>query len=163
MALAELRALMGDKAESYRLWKKSEEIDTTYPGLHQGVITSFCATEHHDEALSALENANQKFPDDPLVLGEVAYCYAVAGNQTRARELLAKVDLMSQEMYVSHVSRAMVWVGLGEHDLALKALRQGIRERDFLSPYIGIASVWDPLREDPRFEELVDRLGLPRA
>ncbi len=97
------------------------------------------------------------------MLAEVAYCHAVAGDAERAHGVLAQVESLSDIMYVSPVSRAMVHVGLGEHDLALKALEQGIRDRDFRAIYLGIDSTWDPLRENPRFIKLLERVGLPQA
>ena len=81
----------------------------------------------------------------------------------RARKLLTQIESLSDITYVSPVSRAMVHVGLGEHDLALKALERGIRERDFRAIYLGIDATWDPLREHPRFVELLERVGLPQA
>jgi hypothetical protein len=54
-------------------------------------------------------------------------------------------------------------VGLGDHDRAFEELKRGIRGHDFLLPYIGVDRTWDPLRADPRFSELLDRIGLPQA
>ncbi len=163
MALAELYLWMGDPERSYAAWKEAEEIDPTYPGLHQSVIPWFCGTERHDEALAALLGASDRYPDDPLRLAEVAYCRATAGESDRARELLKQVESLSDTMYVSPVARAMVHMGLGERDLALKALEQGIRERDFRAIYLGIDATWDPLRADPRFIKMLERMGLPQA
>ena len=97
------------------------------------------------------------------MLAEVAYCRAVAGEGDRARELLQQVESLADIMYVSPVSRAKVLAGLGEHDRALDALEQGIRERDFQAVYLAIDSTWDPLRKDPRFVELLERVGLPQG
>ena len=57
----------------------------------------------------------------------------------------------------------MVHVGLGEHDRAVEALEEGFRKNDFLLLYLGVDAPWDPLRDDPRFAELLDRIGLPRT
>ncbi len=163
MEVAALHAWTGDPEEAYRWWKKAEEIDPTYPPLHQAVITGFCGTARHAEALDALQAASAKYPEDPLVLAEIAYCHAVGGDAARARELLAQVEALAGSMYVSPVSRAMVHVGLGEDDLAFEALEQGLHERDFQLLYLGVDSTWDPIRDDPRFAVLLDRIGLPRA
>ena len=163
MALAAFYQWTGDAERSFYAWKQAEELDPAYPGLHQSVITGFCGTERHDEALAALLAANRQLPDDPLVLAEVAYCRAVAGEDDQARELLQQVESLADIMYVSPVSRAKVLAGLGEHDRALDALEQGIRERDFQVVYLAIDSTWDPLREDPRFVELLERVGLPQG
>jgi tetratricopeptide (TPR) repeat protein len=163
MALAELYLWTGDPERAFSTWKQAEEIDPTYPGLHQAVITGFCNTQRHDEAIAALLGANRKYPDDPLVLAEVAYCRALVGESEQARELLKQIGALSDSMYVSPVARGMVHMALGELDLALTALEQGVRERDFWAVYLGVDPTWDPLRENPRFIELLERVGLPRA
>ncbi|MCH7708022.1 MAG: hypothetical protein IH884_06000 [Myxococcales bacterium] len=161
MDLAALHAWTNDSEEAYRWWKLAEEINPDYPGLHQAVVTGFCGTARHAEALATLEGANEKYPDDPLVLSEIAYCNAIAGDGPRARELLAEIEGLAATMYVSPVSRAMVLVGLGEHDRAFEALEEGVRQRDFLMLFLSIDAPWAPLRDDPRFTELLDRVGLP--
>ena len=127
------------------------------------MVTGFCGTERHAEALATLEGANAKYPDDPLVLSEFAYCNAIAGDVPRARALLAEIEGLDGSMYVSPVSRAMVHVGLGEHDRALELLDDAMHEREPLLLFLGLDSLWDPLRDDPRFAELLDRIGLPSA
>jgi len=146
MDMAALQVWIGNRDEAYRLWKEAE-----------------CGTERHAEALAVLEGASAKYPEDPLIMGETAYCHAVAGDAPRAHELLAAIDVLAADLYVSPVSRAMVHVGLGDHDRAFEELKRGIRERDFLLPYIGVDVTWDPLRGDPRFSELLDHIGLPHA
>jgi tetratricopeptide (TPR) repeat protein len=162
MGLASLYAWIGDREEAYRWWKKAEEIDPTYPGLQQPVVSLFCGTDRHEEAIASLESANAKYPEDPLVLAETAYCNAVAGDEARARDLLDQTEGLAETMYISPVSRALVHVGLGEHDRAFEALEQGIHNRDFLMLYLGVNPIWDPLRDDPRFAQLLDRVGLPQ-
>jgi TolB-like protein len=163
MDMAALQVWMGNRDEAYRFWMEAEEIMPGYAGLHQAVITGFCGTERHAEALAVLEGASAKYPEDPPIIGETAYCHAVAGDAPRARELLAELDGLAATLYVSPVSLAMVHVGLGDHDRAFEELKRGIRGRDFLLPYIGVDGTWDPLRADPRFSELLDHIGLPQA
>ena len=163
MDMAALQHWIGNRDEAYRFWQEAEEIMPGYAGLHQAVITGFCGTERHAEALAVLEGASATYPEDPLIIAETAYCHAVAGDAPRARELLAELDRLAGALYVSPVSRAMIHVGLGDHDRAFEELKRGIRERAFLLPYIGVDRTWDPLRADPRFSELLDHIGLPQA
>ncbi len=163
MDMATLHAWTGDTDKAYRLWKQAEEIDPSYPGLHQAVVTGFCGTERHAEALATLEGANSKYPEDPLVLSELAYCHAAAGEVGHARELLAEAEGLAGTMYVSPVSSAMVHVGLGEHDRAMALLEGALPKRDFRLLYLGLDSIWDPLRSNPRFVELLDHIGIPGA
>lgn len=161
MALAALNTWTDRPEDAYAWWKRAEEIDPTYPGLHQAVISGFCGTPRHEEAIAALIGANTKYPEDPLILAETAYCHAVAGDSAPARELLAELKIMQETTYVSPVSRAMIYVGLGEEESAIEALESGLRERAFLTPWLAIDKTWDPLRNHPRFAKLIDRIGLP--
>lgn len=161
MDIASVHAWVGNGEEAYRYWRDAREIDPGFVGLHQSVITGFCGTERHAESLEALEGGNALHPGDPLIMAELAYCHAVAGDAAAARALLAQIDALSPGMYVSPVSRAMVLVGLGDHARALEELERGIRERDHLLLYLGIDRTWDSLRAEPRFTELLDHIGLP--
>ena len=153
----------GEPDRAYAEWKAAQEIDPAYPGLHQSAITRFCGTEAHGEALAALEAANRKYSDDPLILAELAYCHAVSGRQDVARKILREVEAHSASTYVSPVARALVHVGLGELELAFEALERAYRDRDFLLLYVGIDPPFEPLRDDPRFADLLDRIGLPHS
>ena len=61
------------------------------------------------------------------------------------------------------VSSALVLVGLGETDAAFEALELGFQDRDSRLLYLGIDPRWEPLRGDPRYVKLMDRIGLPRG
>jgi TolB-like protein/class 3 adenylate cyclase/Tfp pilus assembly protein PilF len=163
MWLASLHIFRGEPDEAKARWREAMELDPAYPGLLQSVLSSFCGTEDHEEALAAIERGMQTYPNDPLVMGEFAYCHAVAGNQARARTLLAEMQAMSNRTYVSPVSRAAVHVGLGETDAAFEALEQGFRDHDPQLLYLGLSPVWQQLADDPRHESLMDRIGLPRG
>jgi hypothetical protein len=70
---------------------------------------------------------------------------------------LAQADIM----YVSPVSRAMVHVGLGETTAAFEALEEGFLDRDPQMLSLGLDPVWAPLKLDPRYRDLMQRIGLP--
>ena len=105
----------------------------------------------------------QRFPDDPLVMSELAYCNAVAGNGETARSLLRDMRAQAGVMYVSPVAQALVHVGLGETDAAFDALEKGFHDRDSGLLVLGLDPTWQPLRSDPRYADLMHRIGLPRG
>ena len=96
-------------------------------------------------------------------MAELAYCNAVDGKVETARSLLRDMQAQAGTMYVSPVSQALVHVGLGETDSAFEALEKGVRDRDPLILYLGLDPTWEPLRSDPRYADLMDRIGLPRG
>jgi serine/threonine-protein kinase len=144
-------------------WREAKEIDPSYSELLQSVLTSLCGTGQHDQAIAGIERGVQRFPNDPMVMGELAYCHAVAGDEARARGLLRDMQAQAGTMYVSPTSRALVHVGLGETDDAFEALEQAFSDRDSRLLTIGLDPSWEPLRGDPRYVDLMDRIGLPRG
>ena len=86
-----------------------------------------------------------------------------AGAPEAARDLLRDMQAQASSTYVSPVARALVHVGLGESDAAFEALEQGYRDRDFQLFYLSLDPHWEPLRGDPRYADMMDRIGLPRA
>jgi adenylate cyclase len=163
MWMASLHIFRGEVGEAKARWREAMELDPAYPGLLQSVLSSFCGTEDHEEAMAAIERGMQTYPNDPLVVGELAYCHAVGGQDSAARDLLAEMQAMADRTYVSPVSRAAVHVGLGETDAAFDALEEGFRDHDPQILYLGLSPVWQKLANDPRHTNLMDRIGLPHG
>jgi TolB-like protein/Flp pilus assembly protein TadD len=116
-----------------------------------------------EEAVAAMERWFEAFPtdSDPLTLVFGAEIYAHAGLEERARSFLAEVLQATTGSYVipSHV--ANVYVGLGEHEEALRWLQRAYESRDINLAYFVAAPWMGSLRSDPRFQELALRLDLP--
>lgn len=76
-------------------------------------------------------------------------------------KLLTELKSPSKRNYVFPSSVALIYAGLGEKDRALEWLEKGYREHDAGLVYLKIEPGFDPLRSDPRFKDLVRRVGLP--
>jgi Tfp pilus assembly protein PilF len=163
MWLASLHVWRGERDQAIARWREAEEIEPGYPELLQSMLTSLCGTDQHDQAIAAIELGMHRFSNDPIVMGELAYCHAVAGDDTSARNLLRDMQAQAGTMYVSPASRALVHVGLGETDAAFEALEQAFSDRDSQLLNLGLDPTWEPLRGDPRYADLIDRIGLPRG
>jgi hypothetical protein len=57
---------------------------------------------------------------------------------------------------------AVLYVGLGDKDKALVELEQSFNERGYYVPLLRVDPLMDPLRDDPRFADLIKRIGLPK-
>ncbi len=161
MWLASLHMWRDEPEAALSRWQEANEIDPFYPGLQQTVLAGHCGTDLHGPAFEAIEGGMQRYPKDPMVMGDLAYCLAVSGDGARAREVLAAMRDQSPIMYVSPVSQALVHVGLGEIDAAFQLLERGFRDREPQLLYLQLSPTWEPLRGDPRFDALVARIGLP--
>ena len=88
--------------------------------------------------------------------------YARAGRVAAARNTIAKLEGHVQENGVGRYEIALVYTGLGENEEAFKWLEEAYKARDVGFVYLKIDPCLDPLRSDPRFEDLLQRVGLAK-
>jgi hypothetical protein len=106
----------------------------------------------------------RRMSDSPLILSQLAYGYAIAGRKSETRKLLAELMKREKTSYVSPTYIAMTYAALEDHDRAFEWLRKACDERATLLPgMLNTDPRLDGLRADPRFSELLRRVGLLRA
>ena len=159
--LGEIHAWRGDSSAAIALWEKARELDPTYPELHQTIAGILCARDASGEAIGILQAKLSISPEDPILKADLGYCQAVAGRPEQARRILGELELRSRETYVSPMHRAQIHVGLGETEQAFAALEEAFDDRSFFLLYLSVDPQFDPLRSDPRFSDLLRRIGLP--
>ena len=97
------------------------------------------------------------------MLALLGHAYAFSGNKTEAVKILDQLKELSKQRYVSAYSFAIVYLGLGDKEEALHWLEKSYQDRagtDIGS--IKVDPFLDPLRGDPRFEELVTKVFAPK-
>jgi eukaryotic-like serine/threonine-protein kinase len=97
------------------------------------------------------------FPRD---ISELAHAYAVAGRRREAFQLLSELTEMSRRRPVPSSAFALVYVGLGDKDRAFQSLEKGYDESIDID-LLQLDYRMNPLRTDPRYPELLRRMGLP--
>jgi tetratricopeptide (TPR) repeat protein len=111
------------------------------------------------EAITALQRAKQ-IDDNQYVIGALGESYALSGNRAEALTAISALKEMSKQRYVSPHCVAMIYVGLGEKDLAFEWLQKAYEARSEHLSWLKIDARVNPLRSDPRFAELMRRVGL---
>ena len=97
--------------------------------------------------------------DDPWVLGLLGNAYALSGNKTEARKILDQLKEISRQRYVSAYSYVIVYLALGDKEEALRWLEQSYQDRAGSDiGWMRVESLLDPLRSDPRFEALAEKI-----
>ena len=99
-------------------------------------------------------------PDD--LDNHMALVYALTGNPARAREILTNLKAQRKDRYVSCHAIAWIHAALGEKDEAFFWLEQAYREHAGQLYLLNVHPFVDPLRSDPRFKDLVRRIGLEK-
>ena len=122
---------------------------------------SYSARGRHEEAVAELQRAVELSDRGPTMVGALAGALARAGRASEARSLLAEIHETSRRRYVSPAAFVFPLVALGEHEQAFQWLERGFEERINLMIFINSVEALDPLRRDPRFRDLVQRIGLP--
>ena len=121
-------------------------------------------TAMYGEAIAEFQRARVLTGNSPEILGLLGYGYGMAGMKREAQDVLKELnDLARQNTYVSSFSRATVYIGLGETDLAFKWLEQAYQERLWYMALLAVDPLFDRLRADPRFTDLLRRMNLTPA
>jgi len=114
------------------------------------------------DAIPALKRATE-MESPPYALAWLGYAYGAAGEAERARETLEEIKRRSPTGYVPAFNRALVHLGLGDRGRALDDLEEAYASSSQSLAYLKPDRVFDPLREEPRFVELIRRIGAPPA
>jgi tetratricopeptide (TPR) repeat protein len=113
----------------------------------------------HEEAIKEFQRAIAIGGRTSGVLVLLGHAYATSGKQGEAQKILVELNEMSRQAYVSPYDLAILYVGLGDKDRAFEQLNKAYEDRAGWIIYLKVEPLFDPLRSDPRFAELVKRMN----
>ena len=140
---------------------KTLELDPKYISAFYFRGVSYVKKSMYKEAMAEFEKAISFSPNDLVGLTGLGYGYAVTGKRADAERVLARLNELSRQEFVSPVWMAKIYSGLGDKDKAFDALERAYEDRSIVSvAFIKTNPMLDPLRSDPRFTELLRRTNL---
>lgn len=142
-------------------FRKTLELDRNFGTAHSLVGFACLQKGLHDEALAAFHKAKAISEDAPSDLAMLGAACATAGRIEEAKQMLSELDALSRRSYVPHYGLALLHAALGDHDRAFAQLENAREERSGYMVLVNVEPMLDALRDDPRFGELVRRIGLP--
>jgi len=146
--------------EAIEQFKKMLEMDPGAPLAHYHLGLAYAEKGTYREAISELEEYAALTHRSPLSLAFLGNVLARSGERSRALQLLAELKAVSSQKYVYPVGFARIYAGLGDKERAFAWLETGYEERAAPLFYLKVDPIWDPLRSDPRFNDLLRRIGL---
>ena len=145
--------------EAIESLQKTRELDRDFPPTQNVLGFTYAAKGMYAKAIAAYQEAirlGNKSPSLQIYLGAA---YARAGDREKGRAILEQ--LQTSESYVSPCELAILHAALGEREPAFALLEKAYTAHDPSLQYLGIEPAFDSLRADPRFDDLVRRVGLP--
>jgi len=138
--------------------RKTLEMDPGFYFAHFTLGEALAAKQALGEAIAEYQKA-RALNDDPLVLALLGNAYARSGQRAEALKILDQLKELSGQRYVNAYSFALVYLGLGDKEEALRWLEQSYQDRAGSDVgWIRVDSLLDRLRGDPRFEAIAEKI-----
>ena len=129
---------------------------------HVDLGQAYVGKKMYPEAIAAFQKALPLSGNSPYVSGFLGHAYAAAGNRSEAVKILNELKEAAKERYVSAYHIALIHAGLGDLEQAFDWLEKAYEERNEPMVWMGLDPKLDGLRSDPRFADIMRRMGLPQ-
>ncbi len=155
--------LMHRNDEAEAQVRRTVALDPNYPHGSMVLGLVFIAKGRYAEAIQALQRGIELGGDYDIQYAALIFAHASAGDRATALKLLDEVIERSKRGEFGPFTLAIAYSGLGEIDRGIAALHRAVDERDIFMPEIFFDPLLDPLRKDPRFRKVEERMGVADA
>jgi len=139
-------------------FKKTLELDPNFPPVQVFLPAAYEQKGMYAEAFAAF---NLSQPETDFAIGGLGHLYAITGRRNEAVQQIDRLKELSKKQYVRSNYIALIYTGLGDKDKAFAWLETAIEEHAYQMSNLKLEPRFDVLHSDPRFKDLVRRLGLP--
>jgi serine/threonine-protein kinase len=150
----------GQPDEAIAQFRRTLEFDPNSVSAHRGLGIAYSEQGQHEGAITELKHALELSENSPVVLGHLGAAYARAGRRADADRTLADLATLSAREYVPSSAPAVIYAALGDKARALEALERAYDEHDFAITQINVVPWFAPLRREPRFQAILQKLKL---
>ena len=154
--------LKGDLAAAQSEYNKLIEQDPTFPVGHAVLGLLYLKQARSEEAIAELQKAVKFSGRSGHALSALGYAYAVSGKHKEARLIIQELETKYQQKKTSATNLAGVFAGLEEKDQAFTWLEKDFQARSYELTRLASEPLFDTLRSDPRYANLLQRMGLAR-
>lgn len=146
--------------EAIEQYLKTIELDSGFGLAHRRLGQTYEQTQMYNEAVVEFQKAVNLSGEDAELLSARGHFYALVGESEKAREVLELLEERGKNSYVPAYLMARVYLGFGDNDRVFEWLDKACDERYGYLAYLNVDPIFDSVRSDARFAELVRRVGL---
>jgi tetratricopeptide (TPR) repeat protein len=158
--LSMLYLYKGDPDKALPNAKKTIEMNPDFAHARLMACMIHAVLKDFPEAIEEAKKALELGGRSPMNLSYLGWSYALAGKEEQAREILGEMGELSKTRYVSALWIAIIYVGLNDKDRVFEWLDKAYEERFEVLTFINISPFFYPVRDDPRFAGLLEKIGL---
>ena len=141
--------------------RRALEMDPNLGFAHWLLGLTYIYKGSYEPAILALQKSIPLSGDSPDESASLAHAYALSGRRAEARKILEELKQQAKSKYISPGTIADVYGALGDKDQAFALFDKAYEERDNMVILLKVEPIFDPLRSDPRFANLLRRVGFP--
>ena len=157
--VAEILLVAHSYDEAIQQSRKTIDMDPNFAVAHYELGQVFVQKHMYNEAIAELHKAIELSGGSTTCTSNLAFAYAVAGRRNEAVKIMKDLTNRSNHVFSNAPEIALIYVGLDEKDQAMTWLEKAYAEH--FNPSVLLRPAFDPLRSDPRFKDLVRRIGFP--
>jgi serine/threonine-protein kinase len=151
---------MRDYDRAIELFQEQVDLDPNNPLGYAGLGNVYHQTGQYDKAIALAEKVLELEMGSISAIGTQATIYGLTGNQDKALELASELETRSRKGEVSPFDVAGIYMDLGEMDKTFEWLEKAYEEREASLIYITVPTPFDALSPDPRYKQLLQKMGL---
>jgi len=140
--------------------RNTVELDPNFAAAHLLLGETYVQIGLHEQGLAELQSAASLSGNSPLYLAQVAVAHASAGRTTEALRIVAQLQTISGQRYVSPYGLAQIYAALKDKEQTFTWLQFAYDDRAVWMSYLAVDPVFDGFRSDQRFQDLLRRVRL---
>ena len=148
--------------QAIEVLRRTLELDPNFAHGHELLASVYEQQGDLRAAISEWQKAIELARENPTPVAHLGRAYALSGNQDEARKIVERLKRTSKQHYVPDWDMAVLFAGLGDANSAFRWLEKSCAKRESQMPFLKVDYRMDPLRADPRFQNLLRRVGLPQ-